>query len=150
MRPSNPTFSINYLLLLRSRGYRLQVLTRIPAILTGVSRDFPQYLQPTAGIVDLIRPLSLSSLFSIHYPLIPLESRNSSVSVVNGFGLDEWGIKVRFPAVWGTFPSPSRSDRLSGPPSYLMGTGALSPEVKWTGRDQSVLWVVPQLLHTSS
>jgi hypothetical protein len=50
------------------------------------------------------RPLPFSSsLFSIHYSFIPLQSWNSSVSVVNGFGLEEWGIRIRFPAGWDIF-----------------------------------------------
>jgi hypothetical protein len=65
------------------------------------------------------------------------ESRDSSVGIVLGYGLDDRGSKVRFPARAGNFSLHHRVQTGSGahPVSYPMGTGALSLGVKRPGRE---------------
>jgi hypothetical protein len=55
-------------------------------------------------------------------------SHDSSVSIALGYGLDDRGSRVRFPAGWEFFSSPSRPERLWGPASFLSNgiPGALS------------------------
>jgi hypothetical protein len=48
-----------------------------------------------------------------------LESRDSSVSIVTGYGLDDRGVGVRVPVALRIFSSPRRPDRFSGPSSVL-------------------------------
>jgi hypothetical protein len=51
--------------------------------------------------------------------------------IATGYGLDDRGVGVRVPVGSRIFSSPSRPDRLWGPPSsYLWVPEALSPEVK--------------------
>jgi hypothetical protein len=48
------------------------------------------------------------------------KSRDSSVGIALGYGLDDWGSRVRFPAGAGNFSlHPPRPERLWGPPSLL-------------------------------
>jgi hypothetical protein len=51
-------------------------------------------------------------------------SRDSSVGIANGYGLDDQGAGVRVPVGSKIFTSPYRPDRLRvHPTSYKMGTG---------------------------
>jgi hypothetical protein len=61
-------------------------------------------------------------------------SRDSSVGIATGYGLDDRGVGVRG-LVWSRiFSSPRRSDRLWDPPtSYPNGTGSSFPGSKATG-----------------
>jgi hypothetical protein len=54
-------------------------------------------------------------------------SRDSSVGLALGYGLDDWGSRVRFPAGAGNFSLNHRVQTGSGthPASYLMGTGGV-------------------------
>jgi hypothetical protein len=45
--------------------------------------------------------------------------RDSSVGIATGYGLDDRGVGVRVQVGSRIFSSPSRPDRLWGPPSYL-------------------------------
>jgi hypothetical protein len=67
-----------------------------------------------------------------------LQSRHTSVGIALGYGLDDRGSRVRFPAVAGNF-SHHRVKNSSGahPASYSMGFSALSLRVKWPGRDSN-------------
>jgi hypothetical protein len=56
-------------------------------------------------------------------------SRDSSIDIATGYGLDERRVGVRAPVGSKTFSSPRRPDRLSGPP------GALLPGIKQPGRE---------------
>jgi hypothetical protein len=47
------------------------------------------------------------------------ESRDSSVGIVTGYGLDDQGVGVRVPVGARIFTSPCGPDRLWGPPSLL-------------------------------
>jgi hypothetical protein len=75
----------------------------------------------------LIMQSSLASrLFFLLGPHIPLstlfsnKSRDSSVGIALGHGLDDRGSRVRFLAGgWEFFSSSSRPDRLWGPPNLL-------------------------------
>jgi hypothetical protein len=55
---------------------------------------------------------------------LTLESRDSSVGIALGYGLDDWGSRVRFPAEAGNFSLHHRARNGSGthPTSYPMGT----------------------------
>jgi hypothetical protein len=54
----------------------------------------------------------------------PIKSRDSSVGIVLGYGLDDRGSRVRFPAGAGNFSLHHRVQNDSGahPASYAMGT----------------------------
>jgi hypothetical protein len=69
----------------------------------------------------------------IRYYLI--KSRDSSVGIALGYGLDDRGSRVRFPAGAGNFSLHYRVENGSGahPASYPMGTGGSFPGVKATG-----------------
>jgi hypothetical protein len=56
-------------------------------------------------------------------------SRDSSVGIALGYGLDDWGSRVRFPAGAGNFSHHHRVQNGSGvhPASYPMGTGCFFP-----------------------
>jgi hypothetical protein len=64
-------------------------------------------------------------------------SRDSSVGIALGYGLEDRGSRVRFPAGgWEFFSSPPRQERLWGPPSLLSnGYQGLSLGVKRPGRE---------------
>jgi hypothetical protein len=57
-------------------------------------------------------------MYRIH--ICYVESRDSSLGIALGYGLDDRGSGVRFPAGgWEFFPSPPRPERLWVPPSPL-------------------------------
>jgi hypothetical protein len=64
-------------------------------------------------------------------------SRDSSVGIVLGYGLDDRGSRFRFPAGAGNFSLHHRVQNGSGasPASYPMGTRGLSLGVKRQGRE---------------
>jgi hypothetical protein len=68
---------------------------------------------------------------------LTFESRDSSVSIALGFGLEDRGSSVRFPAGDGNFSLHHRDQNGSGahPTSYPLGTRALSLGVKRSGRE---------------
>jgi hypothetical protein len=67
--------------------------------------------------------INFSNLFS-------KRSRDSSVGIATGYGLDDRGFGVRVPVVSRIFSSPRRSDRVWGPPSLLSsGHWGLFPRV---------------------
>jgi hypothetical protein len=47
------------------------------------------------------------------------QSPDSSVGIALGYGLDDGGSRLRFPAGAGNFFSPPRPERLCSPPSLL-------------------------------
>jgi hypothetical protein len=62
-----------------------------------------------------------------------LKSCDSSVSIVLGYGLDDWGSRVQFSVGAGNFSLHHRIQNGSGAhqASYPMGTSGLSMGVKW-------------------
>jgi hypothetical protein len=64
-----------------------------------------------------------------------IQSRDSSVGIVLGSGLDDWGSRVRFPAGAGNFSLHHSVQNGSGaqPASYPMDTGGSFPGDKATG-----------------
>jgi hypothetical protein len=71
--------------------------------------------------------------FGIYYlPLQLFQSPDSSVSIALGYGLDDWGSRVRFPAGAGNFSLHYRVQKGSGahPASSPMGTRGPFPEIK--------------------
>jgi hypothetical protein len=64
-----------------------------------------------------------------------LQSRDSSVGIALGYGLDDRGYRVRFPAGAGNFSLHHRVQNGSGahPPSSLMGTRGSFPGGKAAG-----------------
>jgi hypothetical protein len=63
------------------------------------------------------------------------KSRDSSVGIALGYGLDDWGSKVRFPAGAGNFSFHHRVQNGSGahPASYPVGTKRSFPGGKAVG-----------------
>jgi hypothetical protein len=72
---------------------------------------------------------------AVHY--VCIESRDSSVGIAVGCGLDDWGSGVRFPAGVGNFSLHHRVQNGSGPtqPPIQGVPGALSLGVKRPGRE---------------
>jgi hypothetical protein len=66
-----------------------------------------------------------------------MKSRDSSVGIALGYGLDDRGSRVRFPPGAGNFSLHHRVQNGSGahPASYPMGTRCSLPGVKRTGRE---------------
>jgi hypothetical protein len=67
----------------------------------------------------------------------PFQSNDSSVGIVLGYGLDNWGSRVQFPVGAGNFSLHHCVQNGSGahPASYPVGTGDLSLGIKWLGRE---------------
>jgi hypothetical protein len=104
----------------------------------------------------LVSPLALFGLFPFiglrfcyHYnsfdltilnTLLHIESRDSSVGIALGYGLDDRSSRVRFPAEAGNFSLHHRVQNGSGahPVSYLMGTRGSFP-----GDKAAVAWSWP-------
>jgi hypothetical protein len=74
---------------------------------------------------------SLPVLFHI----LLMQSRDSSVGIALGYGLDERGSRVRFPVGAGSFSLYHRLQNGSGahPASYPLGTGGSFPRCKVAG-----------------
>jgi hypothetical protein len=89
------------------------------------------YLLPTFLSYPSIRHHHL--LFFFHFLFIILGSRDSSVGIVTGYGLDDRGVGVRIPVGSRIFCSPQCPHRLLGPPSYSMGIGDYFPGGKAAG-----------------
>jgi hypothetical protein len=72
---------------------------------------------------------SILELLVIKETAVPMrESRDISVGIALGYGLDDWGSVVRFPPGAGEFS-------LHHPAFYPMGTRALSLEIKRQGSE---------------
>jgi hypothetical protein len=65
------------------------------------------------------------------------KGRDSSVDIATGYGLEDRGSRVRFPAGAGNFSLHHRIQNGSGahPASNPMGNGGSFPGVKWLGRE---------------
>jgi hypothetical protein len=76
-----------------------------------------------------------SQTVKIYFNKYPIEGRNSSVSIALGYGLDNRGSRVRFPARVGNFSLHHRIQNGSRahPASYPMGTTGSFPEGKAAG-----------------
>jgi hypothetical protein len=88
----------------------------------------------------IFRPRSSLCLSLVNYEFIQelTPSHDSSVGIALGYGLDNRGSRVRFPAGAGIFSLHHRVQNGSGahPASYPMGTrGGLSLGVKRAGRE---------------
>jgi hypothetical protein len=70
-----------------------------------------------------------------HLHTVNRKSRDSSVGIALGYGLDDWGSRVRFPAEDGSFSLHHRVQIGSGahPASYPMGTRGSFPGGKAAG-----------------
>jgi hypothetical protein len=79
--------------------------------------------------------LSASEILSLYFP--SNRSRDSSARIALGYGLDDRGSRVRFPAGAGDFSLHHRVQNGSGahPASYPMVPGVLSLGVKRPGRE---------------
>jgi hypothetical protein len=62
--------------------------------------------------------LDTGSFFFVRKRIIS-RSRDSSVGIATGYGLDDWGVGVRVPVASRIFSSARRPDRLWGPPNPL-------------------------------
>jgi hypothetical protein len=69
--------------------------------------------------------------------ILMIKSRDSSAGIALGYGLDDRGSRVRYPAGAGNFSLHHRVQNGSGahPASYPMGTRALSLGIKRPGRE---------------
>jgi hypothetical protein len=67
------------------------------------------------------------------------KSRESSVGIVTGYGLDDRGSRIRFPVVAGNFSLHYRVQTGTGAhsASYSVGNGASSLAVKRAGREDN-------------
>jgi hypothetical protein len=76
-------------------------------------------------------------VITINNSIQQLKSRDSSVGIALGYGLDDRGSKVRFPAGARNFSLHHRVQNGSGahPPSYPMNTRALFLRLKRPGRE---------------
>jgi hypothetical protein len=85
----------------------------------------------------LVRIISLLCELNIKVYFTPdcRKSRDSSVGIALGYGLDDRGSRVRFPAGAGNFSPQYRVQNGSGahPASYPMGTGGFIPGSKAAG-----------------
>jgi hypothetical protein len=72
-----------------------------------------------------------------HIVLLLFKSRDSSVGIATGYGLDDRGSRFRFPAGAGNFSLHHRVQNGSGahPASYSVGTRGSFPGVKRPGRE---------------
>jgi hypothetical protein len=59
--------------------------------------------------------------------ILDYASRDSSVGIATDYGLDDRRVEVRVSVESKFSSSPSRPDRLWGPPNLLMGTGGSFP-----------------------
>jgi hypothetical protein len=82
-------------------------------------------------------PLHTFSLFFFFLVHEIIKSRDSSVGIVLGYGLNDRGSRVQFPTGAGNSSLYHRIQNGSGahPASYTMVTGVLSPGVKWPWRE---------------
>jgi hypothetical protein len=89
---------------------------------------------------------ALKTLQRFLYAFGNVWSRDSSVGIVTGYGMDDRGVGVRVPVGSRIVPSPRRPDRFWGPPSLLFnGHGRLSPWIKRPGREtDNSLQLVPK------
>jgi hypothetical protein len=85
------------------------------------------FLYPFVVVVVIIIIVIINSFF--------LESRNSSFGIALGYGLDDQGSRVRFPAGSGNFSLRHRAQNDTGayPASYPMGTRGSFPGGKAAG-----------------
>jgi hypothetical protein len=69
--------------------------------------------------------------------LNPIHGRRDIVGIATGYRLDGGGVGVRVAVGSRICSSPSRSDRLCGPPNLLSNgyRGLFIREVKWPGRE---------------
>jgi hypothetical protein len=74
-------------------------------------------------------------LFALKYCIDGYQSRDSSVGIALGYGLDDRGSRARFPAGAGNFSLHHRVQNGSGahPASYAMGTRGSFPGDKGAG-----------------
>jgi hypothetical protein len=79
--------------------------------------------------------VSTEASLSFHYPFRCKESRDSSVGIALGYGLDDWGSRVRFQVGAGNFSLHHRVQNGSGahPASYPVGNRGSFPGVKRPG-----------------
>jgi hypothetical protein len=81
----------------------------------------------------------MKKLFSVTYTLKnkKKKSRDSSVGIALGYGLDDWISRVRFPVGAGNFSLTTASRTVLGPtqPPIQWVPGAFSLGVKRTGRE---------------
>jgi hypothetical protein len=82
-------------------------------------------------------PIVVTSIVSIKINLTTHHtwSRDSSVGIATGYGLDYRRVGIRVPVGSRIFSSPPSPDWLWGPPNLLWVPGALSPGVKRLGRE---------------
>jgi hypothetical protein len=69
----------------------------------------------------IIQKYSYNKKYRFYLVHVPMwwKSRDSSVGIALGYGLEERGSRVQFPAGAGNFTSPPRPERLWGPPRLL-------------------------------
>jgi hypothetical protein len=76
-----------------------------------------------------------SAPWSLLFVIVPLKSRDSSVGIALGYGLDDRRSRVRLPAGAGNFSLHNRVQNVSGahPASYPMGARGSFPGGKLAG-----------------
>jgi hypothetical protein len=103
-----------------NRSRIIEVVTnRVPTV--SLQRNMVHYSSRNILLLTLI-PYYIHSVYDV-------VSRGSSVSIVSGYGLDDWAIEVRFPTGERIFPLPSVSRPALRPtqPPLQWVSGVLSP-----------------------
>jgi hypothetical protein len=97
----------------------------------GAMPPFPQYVFISWCLIKHRD----DNTFTYPFTTTDVWSRDSSVGIALGYGLDDRGSKVRFPAWAGNFSLHHRVQNGSGthPASYLMGTRGSFPGGKAAG-----------------
>jgi hypothetical protein len=89
----------------------------VQGVLPNVKKKKNSFINQRSQILNRNRP---QGLIRIYYFICFNQSRDSSVGIGLGYGLDDRGSRVRFPAGgWEFFSSPLRPKGLWGPPSLL-------------------------------
>jgi hypothetical protein len=115
----------------------------MPAILTEIIRDFPPSCRSNAVRIPRLSH-NRFQIISNSAVVLPFQttnythrSRDSSVGIATGYGLDGRGVRDLIPGGSRIFSFPHNADRLWGPPNLLSNGygGAFAPGVKRPGRE---------------
>jgi hypothetical protein len=87
-----------------------------------------------SNLLSYNRPTTLTKFSTCRTRcLLYIYSRDSSVGIALGYGLDDWGSRVRFPAEAGNFSHRVQNDSAAHSASYPMGTRVSFPGGKAVG-----------------
>jgi hypothetical protein len=95
-------------------------------------------IKPLSAVTD-VKLTGYGTRFLARTLLINIDNRDSLVGIALGYGLDDWGSRVRFPARAGNFFLHHRVQNGSGahPPPTQWIPGTVSLGVKRPGREDN-------------